>query len=309
MANNHITIELEQITNSCFVVMPFHSLYAAEYERVIKPAVQEAGLECVRGDEIYTQQSIVHDIWKSIRQARVIVAELSSRNPNVMYEVGLAHAIGKPIVLLTRSEEDVPFDLRALRYIFYDPNDPLWGEHLRTELTKVLRKILESPSLSPHLGGVRVQASLPQAPLQPNQQLEAQISERDFSGVWQTSWLSIKRQREHRATLVIPPDHARNFVSTMTVDYDREGQRTIVQETLSAIASGSQLSLTGVNYTYVEQGSTQSYSLDNFDLQLSDDGKVMRGKAQLRHGEKDVVFQRLSGPLGNKSDQIVPPKA
>ena len=75
-------------------------------------------------------QAIVQDIWHSVRKARLVVAELSGRNPNVMYEIGLAHAIGKPIVLLARSEEDVPFDLRALRYIYYDPNNPLWGTDL-----------------------------------------------------------------------------------------------------------------------------------------------------------------------------------
>ena len=88
-----ITIDLEEITNTCFVVMPFHSLFESEYNRVIRPAIEEVGLECVRGDEIYKEQSIVQDIWRSIRSARVIVAELTNRNPNVMYEIGLAHAL------------------------------------------------------------------------------------------------------------------------------------------------------------------------------------------------------------------------
>jgi len=41
------------VTNTCFVAMPFHDLYTAEYDRVIRPAIGEAGLICVRGDEIY----------------------------------------------------------------------------------------------------------------------------------------------------------------------------------------------------------------------------------------------------------------
>src|SRR5215212_9109931 len=148
MTANRVIVDLDEITNTCFVVMPFQSLFGAEYERVIKPAVEEVGLESLRGDEIYTNQSIVQDIWKLIRRARVIVAELSGRNPNVMYEIGMAHAIGKPIVLLTRDQEDVPFDLRALRYCYYDPNNPFWGEDLRAELTKILRKVLDTPSLA-----------------------------------------------------------------------------------------------------------------------------------------------------------------
>ena len=127
MQASRVIVQLEDVTNSCFVVMPFHALYEAQYEGVIKPAIEGTGLTCVRGDEIYARQAIVQDVWRSIRKARLVVAELSGRNPNVMYEIGLAHAIGKPIILLTRSEEDVPFDLRALRYVYYDPNDPFWG--------------------------------------------------------------------------------------------------------------------------------------------------------------------------------------
>jgi hypothetical protein len=272
--------------------MPFHSLFGAEYERVIRPAIEDAGLECVRGDEIYTEQAIVQDIWRSVRQARVVVAELSGRNPNVMYEIGLAHAIGKPIVFITRNQEDVPFDLRALRYIYCDPNNPFWGEALRSELTKVVRKVLDTPSLAAHLGGISVQATLPEAPNQPLSRTEVEISEQNFSGVWNTSWLSIKRRREHKATLVIPPRHGRNFMANLTVTYVREEQRTVIQETLTGTALGHHLSLTGVNYTYVEQGSSHSYSLDSFELELSDNGKALEGEAILRHGTVEVVFRR-----------------
>jgi hypothetical protein len=153
MATNRVVVHLEEVTNTCFVVMPFLPLFDAEYERVIKPSIEDAGLVCVRGDEIYTRQSILHDIWHSLRKARLVVAELSGRNPNVMYEIGLAHAIGKPIVLLTRNEEDVPFDLRALRYLYYDPNNPFWGPDLRAELTRLVKLALGNPTLAAHLGG------------------------------------------------------------------------------------------------------------------------------------------------------------
>jgi hypothetical protein len=300
MADNYIIIDLEHITNTCFIMMPFHTLFKDEYEMVIQPAVQDAGLKCVRGDEIYTQQSIAHGIWKLIREARVIIAELSGRNPNVMYEIGLAHAIGKPIIFLTRNEEDVPFNLESLKYLYYDPNDPFWGVHLRAELTKLLRIVLEMSSPETHLAGIKVQANLPELPSQPVTHAETQVSELDFSGVWNASWLSIKRGREHKATLAIPTGHGRNFVASLTVDFIREGKRTIVQETLSGTARESKLTLTGVNYTYVEQGSSRSYSLDSFELELSDDRQSMKGKAILLHGKRDVIFNRLSGPI-NKS--------
>jgi len=288
-----VIVDLEAVTNSCFVVMPFHSLFESQYERVIQPAVEDAGLECVRGDEIYTQQAIVQDIWKAIRQARVILVELSGRNPNVMYETGLAHAIGKPIVFITRNQEDVPFDLGPLRYIYYDPNNPFWGEDLRAELTKMLRKVIEEASIAEHLRGIEVRTVLPDVPEQPTTRQE-RLAQVDFSGVWNCSWISIKRQREHRATLVIPPDHGPHFTASMTVRYERYEQQTIVQETLTGNLRDSKLSLTGVNYTYVEKGSAASYSLDSFELVLSDDAKSLKGKAVLRHGTRDVVFLRLS---------------
>ena len=83
------------------------------YEEVFKPAIEAAGLSCVRADEIYGSKRIMQDVWDSIRAARVVLAELSGRNPNVLYELGLSHAIGKPVIIITSSMDDVPFDLRV----------------------------------------------------------------------------------------------------------------------------------------------------------------------------------------------------
>lgn len=292
MDDNRAIINLDGINNTCFVVMPFHALFELEYERVIRPAIEEAGLECIRGDEIYTEQSIVQDIWKSIRQARVIVAELSGRNPNVMYETGLAHAIGKPIIMLTRDQNDVPFDLRSLRYIYYDPNNPFWGDDLRKDLTKLLMKVLESPTIGTHLNGIDIKQQLPNLPEHPIQKEEK--LEIDYSGVWNTSWLSISANREHKATLVIPPNHGRNFTASMTVTFVKSEKQTIVQETMAGSIRDSELTLSGVNYTYIEQGNSRSYSLDGFHLILSEDNSELIGKALLKNGERELRFIKLS---------------
>ena len=122
-----IEISLGVLTNSCFVIMPFSPTYNTEYERVIRPAVEATGLACIRADEIYSKPQIMADIWKSIRSARLVIAELTGRNTNVFYEVGLAHTLGKPVIIITRNEEDVPFDLKALRYVYYNTEDPFWG--------------------------------------------------------------------------------------------------------------------------------------------------------------------------------------
>lgn len=301
MAENRVSITLGKVKNTCFVMMPFHALFEAEYEGVIRPAIEEAGLSCVRGDEIYTQQAIIHDIWQSIRQARLVVAELSGRNPNVMYEIGLAHAIGKPIILLTRNQEDVPFDLKALRYLFYDTNNPQWGDTLRAELLKKVRNVLDMPALAAHLAGIEVSAELPVSPLHPISRPEpSQATVPDLSGAWTTSWLSVRRERPHEATLVIPRNHGTDFTATMTVSYVRQDHRTIAQETLIGAVRERNVSLTGVSYTFVEQGSARSYGLDTFEVVVSGKGDTMLGRAVLSHGTRDVVFKRLSPGAGSR---------
>ena len=124
MDTNTVTIEIGNIENFCFIVMPFDSLFQVQYERVIRPAIEELGLICIRADELYSRPQVMADIWKSIRKSRLVIAELTGRNANVFYEIGLAHAIGKPIILLTRNEDDVPFDLKA------GANQPIWVDLL-----------------------------------------------------------------------------------------------------------------------------------------------------------------------------------
>jgi Nucleoside 2-deoxyribosyltransferase len=294
MTNNLVSVALGEVKNTCFVIMPLHSVFEAEYQRVIKPAIEDAGLECKRGDEIYTQQAIVHDIWQSIREARVVIAELSGRNPNVMYEIGLAHAIGKPIVLLTRNQDDVPFDLKALRYLFYDTNNPDWGPMLRTDLLAKIRGVIDSSSLASHLGGITVSVNLPVAPdpVQSRPSMGAPAS--DISGSWTATWLGTVTGRRHEASLVIPRNHGGDFVAMLIVTIGEGATRTIVQETLTGAIRDSAVSLTGVAYSFLEQGAASSYSLDSFELLLSDDGQAMRGRGIFARGNVDVAFTRLS---------------
>lgn len=270
--------------------MPFASMFEREYTRVIKPAVESVGLECVRGDEIYSEQSIVQDIWKSLRTCRVVVAELSGRNPNVMYEVGLAHALGKPIILLTRNQEDVPFDLKSLRYVYYDTDNPDWGTDLRAELVRSVNKVFESPSLAGHLNDVKVQAKVPAPPGQALLSPADELVPLSLTGVWHGSWISILKEREHKATLVIPEDHGSEFTASLTVAYSRNSKQTVVEETLKGFLEGRKLSLAGVNYTYVERGTSVGYSLDKFDLVLTESAEALEGKVTLKHGVRTVTF-------------------
>lgn len=103
------------------VMMPFGPSFAPVYE-AIKKAVEPSGLRCQRVDDIWLGDAIIDDIVSLIWRARIVVSDLSQKNPNVFYETGIAHAFGRDVIQVTQSEGDVPFDLKHLRFIPYLPN-------------------------------------------------------------------------------------------------------------------------------------------------------------------------------------------
>ena len=104
-----------------FVLSPFAEPFDTVYEDHLKPSVESlSGLRCLRAADINDNRPIMEDIWKSINEARIIISDLTGKNPNVFYETGIAHTIGKEVVLITQSIADVPFDLRHLRCIVYE---------------------------------------------------------------------------------------------------------------------------------------------------------------------------------------------
>lgn len=133
-------------TDSCFVMMPFAPPLGGYYDSVYKPAIEKAGLLPVRADaEIFGTGKIMDQVWSGIRRAKVLVAELTSRNPNVFYELGLAHALKKPVVLISSNEGDVPFDLKHIRVIYYEKDDPYWGNKLMTKVAENILSAIENP--------------------------------------------------------------------------------------------------------------------------------------------------------------------
>ena len=129
----------------CFIIMPFGGWFDKYYFEIYVPAIEEAGFEAKRADDLYRPGNIVNDIWKYTKEATVVLADLTNKNANVFYELGLAHAITKPAVLITASMEDVPFDLRSLRVIEYDKNSPKWGEILQEKIKNALLETIKYP--------------------------------------------------------------------------------------------------------------------------------------------------------------------
>lgn len=122
----------------CFVMQPFAAPHGDYFEKIFKPAIDKTGLKPVRADaDIFATGKIIDQIWRGIKAAKVLVAELTTRNANVLYELGLAHALQKPVVLVSSNQPDVPFDLQHIRVIYYDVTDPFWG-------TKLIEKVAEN---------------------------------------------------------------------------------------------------------------------------------------------------------------------
>lgn len=124
--------------NLCFVIMPFAPAFRPVYDYAIRPAVQAAGLECRRADDIMQPGDIMAQVWQSLLQASLVIADLTGVNGNVFYELGLAHVLGHQAILLTQNRADIPFDLQRQRYIEYQPAQQ-GVQELRASLELALR--------------------------------------------------------------------------------------------------------------------------------------------------------------------------
>lgn len=130
----------------CFVIMPFGGWFDQYYRDIYRPAIEQSGLHPHRADDLYRPSSIVGDIWAYTNKAKLLLADLTGRNPNVFYELGLAHALARPAILLTESMDDVPFDLRSIRILKYDKNRPDWGGLLQEAIKKAITEVLAAPT-------------------------------------------------------------------------------------------------------------------------------------------------------------------
>jgi len=116
------------------------------FQNLLRPAVeQELKVSVRRADDIFDTGEIMQSIWENIVRARALVADLTGRNPNVFYEVGLADVLNKEVVLLSQTIDDVPFDLRSRRVLIYNVNYP-GPDKLRQELLKTLETVLGKKS-------------------------------------------------------------------------------------------------------------------------------------------------------------------
>ncbi len=126
----------------CFVLMPFNENFDAIYKDVIKKTANEVHLNCKRANEIFGTRPIMDDIIEYIKKARFLIADLTDRNANVFYELGLAHALYKKVILITQKIEDAPFDLKHYRCVVYK-NSIVGASDLGEGLKATIEQTLE----------------------------------------------------------------------------------------------------------------------------------------------------------------------
>lgn len=122
------------------VMMPFGAEFAPVWATLKAAAVAE-GWVCQRADDIWEDSVLVNDVAALIARSMVVICDLTERNANVFYEAGIAHTLGREVVLITQSSDDVPFDLRHHRYIKYLGNAEGLVE-LKDRLTGRLRTLM-----------------------------------------------------------------------------------------------------------------------------------------------------------------------
>ena len=131
------TVDVQEKSRSVFVIMPFDAAFDDVYELGIKASVETLGWDCQRADEVIHNRDIMCKVCQGIRQARFVIADLTGQNANVFYELGMAHALEKDVILLAQDVGDVPFDLRQMNIIEYAAILPL-----RQRLPEVLGTLM-----------------------------------------------------------------------------------------------------------------------------------------------------------------------
>lgn len=114
---------------------PGNVAWSAEVHRTLANACEKAGVHPVRGDDLFTPTDILEDIWQSINAADFVVADITGRNPNVLYELGIAHTLAKPVIIISEQASDIPIDLATRRVILYEQSGEDWHAELEQKIS------------------------------------------------------------------------------------------------------------------------------------------------------------------------------
>jgi hypothetical protein len=120
------------------IMMPFNAAFNSVHDG-IRRACQQAGFRCLRVDDIWEESTVIPDIFNLIFRAHLVVVDFTGKNPNVMYETGIAHTLGKHVIPIAQSLDDVPFDMAHHRILKYLLN----GEGVEAMVHKLSQKLMQ----------------------------------------------------------------------------------------------------------------------------------------------------------------------
>lgn len=129
----------------CFVIMPFGGQFDKCYNNIIRDAVSSQNITPIRGDDIYSTGEIAQEIFENISKSVILIADVTGKNPNVNYELGAAHALNKPVIIISQSIEDIPFDYRHRRSIIYNRDEFDWETKLKNKIAKTIEETFKNP--------------------------------------------------------------------------------------------------------------------------------------------------------------------
>lgn len=134
---------VQSVNPTAFVVMEFSGHYYEIYNNVISSVCEEFKVVAKKADDSFTTGMIISDIVSNINECKLIIADISPVNANVYYEVGYAHALNKPTILIAEKGTKLPFDVSPFRVLFYENSingKPKLEEGLRKHLQEILYK-------------------------------------------------------------------------------------------------------------------------------------------------------------------------
>lgn len=135
-ANGISENELNIDNRLVFVLTPFNDKFYDEF-MIIRDTCEDVGFKCIRGDEKEFKGDIFPEMLRYIASARIVIANINGRNSNVLYELGVAQAMDKSVILISKEPKDLPIDIQSQRFLIYSDSDSL-RESLKMELKKLI---------------------------------------------------------------------------------------------------------------------------------------------------------------------------
>lgn len=129
---------------SCFIVMPFSLEWSDDVHRILAGVCSSQDIRPMRGDDVFKPSDFLVDIWRGINDADFVIADISGRNPNVLYELGIAHTLAKPVLIISQSADDIPIDLSTRRVIIYGQQENRWQKELETKAGVAVKEIMKA---------------------------------------------------------------------------------------------------------------------------------------------------------------------